>query len=36
MKTSSWMAHNLVHIARMLRDRPIPPEGNTVLGWEPA
>lgn len=35
-KTSSWMAHNLMHVARMLRDRPIPPEGNTVPGWEPA
>lgn len=29
-KTSSWMAHNLVHLARMLADRPIPPEGNCI------
>ncbi len=27
-KTAGWMAHNVVHFARMLRDRPIPPEGN--------
>jgi multimeric flavodoxin WrbA len=29
-KTAGWMAHNLVHVARMLAERPIPPEGNTV------
>lgn len=29
-KTSRWMAHNLVHFARMLKATPIPPEGNTV------
>ncbi|MEA2446993.1 MAG: hypothetical protein QOK47_630 [Actinomycetota bacterium] len=29
-KTSSWMAHNVVHFARMLQEHPIPPEGNTV------
>jgi multimeric flavodoxin WrbA len=29
-KTCQWMSHNVVHLARMLRDRPIPPEGNTV------
>jgi len=27
-KTAGWMAHNLVHLARMLAERPIPPEGN--------
>ena len=27
-KTAGWMAHNVVHLARMLRERPIPPEGN--------
>lgn len=32
-RTSSWMAHNLVHLARMLKANPIPPEGNTVPGW---
>jgi len=31
-KTTGWMAHNLVHFARMLADRPIPAEGNTVPG----
>lgn len=35
-KTTSWMAHNVVHLARMLKERPIPPEGNTVPGWQPA
>lgn len=30
VKTTSWMAHNLVHLARMLKATPIPPEGNTV------
>jgi multimeric flavodoxin WrbA len=29
-KTAGWMAHNVVHMARILRDNPIPPEGNTV------
>ena len=29
-KTAGWMAHNVVHLARMLREHPIPPEGNTV------
>jgi multimeric flavodoxin WrbA len=29
-KTAKWMAHNLVHLARMLKANPIPPEGNTV------
>ena len=29
-KTAGWMAHNLVHFARMLKEHPIPPEGNTV------
>ena len=29
-KTSSWCAHNLLHLARILRDNPIPPIGNTV------
>jgi hypothetical protein len=24
------MAHSVVHLARMLREHPIPPEGNTV------
>ncbi len=28
-RTTRWMAHNLVHLARMLKDRPIPAEGNT-------
>lgn len=31
-KTSSWCAHNLLHLARILRERPIPPIGNTVEG----
>jgi multimeric flavodoxin WrbA len=29
-KTTTWMAHNVVHLARMLAEHPIPPEGNTV------
>ena len=33
-KTSTWMAHNVVHLARILKQSPIPPEGNTVQGWE--
>jgi multimeric flavodoxin WrbA len=28
-RTTRWMAHNLVHVARMLKASPIPPEGNT-------
>lgn len=28
--TSSWCAHNLLHMARILRDNPIPPIGNTL------
>ena len=31
-KTAGWMAHNVVHLARMLKENPIPPEGNTVPG----
>ena len=34
-KTCKWLSHNVVHVARMLRERPIPPEGNTVPGWQP-
>ncbi|MEA2388330.1 MAG: hypothetical protein QOG41_1103 [Thermoleophilaceae bacterium] len=34
-KTTMWMAHNVVHMARMLKQHPIPPEGNTVPGWQP-
>ncbi len=33
-KTSAWMAHNVVHLARILKQSPIPAEGNTVAGWE--
>jgi multimeric flavodoxin WrbA len=33
-KTSTWMAHNVVHLARILKENPIPPDGNTVTGWE--
>lgn len=29
-KTAGWMAHNVVHMARILKENPIPPEGNTV------
>ena len=29
-KTANWMSHNVVHMARILRANPIPPEGNTV------
>lgn len=29
-KTAGWMAHNVVHFARMLKERPIPADGNTV------
>jgi len=28
-RTSRWTAHNLVHMARILKENPIPPEGNT-------
>lgn len=28
-RTTRWMAHNLVHMARMLKATPIPAEGNT-------
>ncbi|MFN2525378.1 MAG: flavodoxin family protein [Actinomycetota bacterium] len=28
-RTTRWMAHNTVHLARMLRANPIPAEGNT-------
>jgi multimeric flavodoxin WrbA len=34
-KTTMWMAHNVVHMARMLKEHPIPAEGNTVPGWQP-
>ncbi len=34
-KTASWMAHNVVHLARILKQNPIPPEGNIVPGWKP-
>jgi multimeric flavodoxin WrbA len=34
-KTATWMAHNVVHFARMLKERPIPAEGNTVPGSTP-
>jgi len=30
LKTAGWMAHNVAHMARILRSNPIPPEGNTV------
>src|SRR5947209_12700951 len=30
LKTAGWMAHNVVHLARILKESPIPPEGNTV------
>lgn len=28
-RTTRWMAHNLVHLARILKAKPIPAEGNT-------
>ncbi|MEX0754812.1 MAG: flavodoxin family protein [Actinomycetota bacterium] len=28
-RTTRWMAHNAVHMARILKANPIPPEGNT-------
>ncbi|MEA2278938.1 MAG: hypothetical protein QOC78_3898 [Solirubrobacteraceae bacterium] len=34
-KTSGWMAHNVVHLARILRANPIPADGNTVPGFMP-
>jgi multimeric flavodoxin WrbA len=34
-KTAGWMAHNVVHMARILKRNPIPAEGNTVSGWMP-
>src|SRR5436190_21968773 len=34
-KTAGWMAHNVVHMARILKQNPIPAEGNTVPGWKP-
>jgi multimeric flavodoxin WrbA len=30
VRTTKWMAHNLVHVARSLQATPIPPDGNTV------
>jgi multimeric flavodoxin WrbA len=30
LKTAGWMAHNVVHMARILKEHPIPAEGNTV------
>jgi multimeric flavodoxin WrbA len=30
LKTAGWMAHNVVHMAHILKANPIPPEGNTV------
>src|SRR5262249_50925578 len=35
-RTSSWCAHNLLHMARILKASPIPPEGNTLEGGEDA
>jgi multimeric flavodoxin WrbA len=36
-KTTRWMAHNVVHLARMLKAAGgIPAEGNTVPGWQRA
>src|SRR5262245_54242399 len=29
-RTSSWCAHNLLHLARILRGLPVPPIGNTL------
>jgi multimeric flavodoxin WrbA len=29
-RTTRWMAHNLVHMARILKANPIPPEGNVM------
>lgn len=33
-RTTRWTAHNLVHMARILKANPIPPEGNTREGHE--
>jgi multimeric flavodoxin WrbA len=33
-RTTRWLAHNLVHMARMLKANPIPPEGNTFEAEE--
>ena len=33
-KTAGWMAHNVVHLARMLKANPIPADGNVVPGFE--
>jgi len=33
-RTTRWTAHNLVHMARLLRANPIPAEGNTREGDE--
>ena len=33
-RTTRWMAHNLVHMARILRANPIPAEGNTFAEEE--
>ena len=33
-RTTRWMAHNLVHLARILKANPIPAEGNTREGEE--
>jgi multimeric flavodoxin WrbA len=30
LRTSSWCAHNLLHMAHIMRDNPIPPIGNTL------
>jgi multimeric flavodoxin WrbA len=35
LKTARWMAHNVVHVARKLKESPIPAEGNTVPGAQP-
>lgn len=35
-KTAGWMAHNVVHFARLLKAHPIPAEGNTVPAKKPA
>ncbi|MGH2713268.1 MAG: flavodoxin family protein [Thermoleophilaceae bacterium] len=35
-KTTRWMAHNVVHMARMLKSAGgIPADGNAVPGWQP-
>ncbi|HSH59375.1 MAG TPA: flavodoxin family protein [Acidimicrobiales bacterium] len=33
-RTTRWMAHNLVHMARILKANPIPAEGNTFADEE--